>query len=67
VDLQLPKQQKQIQLPTFAKIEPPPPQRIFKEKTVTQISNDDSDEKATAIFKKRKIGIKNVRKRLTDD
>jgi len=64
----LPKQQKQIQLPTFAKIEPPPPQRIFKEKTVTQISNGDSDdEKATATFKKRKIGIKNVRKRTTDD
>ncbi|KAL6268736.1 hypothetical protein P5V15_001863 [Pogonomyrmex californicus] len=67
VDLQLPKQ-KQIQLPTFEKIEPPPPQRTFKEKTVTQISTGDSDDEGTPIiFKKRKIGNKNVRKRMNDD
>ncbi|XP_071565087.1 uncharacterized protein [Temnothorax nylanderi] len=68
VDLQLPKQQKQIQLPTFEKREPPPPQRTFKEKTITQINTGDSDdERAPTTFKKRKIGNKNVRKRTTDD
>lgn len=68
VDLQLPQKQKQIQLTIFEKIEPPPPQRIFKEKTVTQINIDDSDdESAPTTFKKRKIGNKNVRKRTTDD
>lgn len=60
--------QKQIQLPTFAKIKPPPPQRTFKEKTVTQISTGDSDDEGTSTtFKKRKIGNKSVRKRVTDD
>ncbi|KYN18676.1 WW domain-binding protein 4 [Trachymyrmex cornetzi] len=68
VDLQLPKQQKQIQLPTFTKIEPPPLQRTFKEKTVIQINTGNSDDEETATtFKKRKIGKKNVRKRTTDD
>ncbi|XP_070520265.1 WW domain-binding protein 4 isoform X2 [Cardiocondyla obscurior] len=68
VDLQLPKQEKQIQLPTFGRAEPPPRQRAFKEKTVTQISAGDSDnEEAVTTFKKRKIGNKNVRKRTTDD
>ncbi|XP_025992604.1 WW domain-binding protein 4 [Solenopsis invicta] len=68
IDLQLPKQQKQIQLPTFTKFEPPPLQRTFKEKTVTQISTGDSDdEEASTIFKKRKISNKSVRKRTTDD
>ncbi|XP_047343178.1 WW domain-binding protein 4 isoform X1 [Vespa velutina] len=68
VDLQLP-QQKQIQLPIFEKSEPPPPQRIFKEKTITTISTGDSDDEGSSlrIFKKRKIGNKNVRKRLEDD
>ncbi|KZC09072.1 WW domain-binding protein 4 [Dufourea novaeangliae] len=68
IDLQLP-QQKQTQLPVFEKAEPPrPPQRIFKEKTITQINTGDSDEdgRPTA-FKKRKIGNKCVRKRLNDD
>ncbi|XP_025159951.1 WW domain-binding protein 4 isoform X2 [Harpegnathos saltator] len=67
VDLQLP-QQKQIQLPTFGKMEPPPLQRAFKEKIVTQVSTGDSDDEGTSVtFKKRKIGNKNVRKRVTDD
>lgn len=67
VDLQLPKQ-KQIQLSIFEKIKPPPPQRTFKEKTVTQINMDDSDDEgAPTTFKRRKIGNKNVRKRTTDD
>ncbi|XP_011334134.1 WW domain-binding protein 4 [Ooceraea biroi] len=67
VDLQLPKQ-KQIQLPTFGKVEPPPPQKTFKEKTITQLSTGDSDdEELSTTFKKRKIGNKNVRKRTTDD
>lgn len=66
MDLQLPKQ-KQIQLPVFAKAEPPPPKRVFKEKTVTHISTGDSDdEKVSTVFKKRKFGKKNMRKR-TDD
>lgn len=66
VDLQLPKQ-KQIQLPVFDKAEPPPPKRVFKEKTVTHISTGDSDdEKVSTVFKKRKFGKKNMRKR-TDD
>lgn len=68
VDLQLPQKQKQIQLSVFEKMEPPPPQRIFKEKTVTQINIDNSDdESAPTTFKRRKIGNKNVRKRTTDD
>ncbi|XP_070168758.1 WW domain-binding protein 4 [Polyergus mexicanus] len=68
VDLQLPQKQKQIQLPMFEKTEPPPPQRTFKEKTVTQINIDDSDDEgAPATFKRRRIGNKNVRKRTTDD
>lgn len=68
VDLQLPQKQKQIQLPIFEKTEPPPPQRTFKEKIVTQINiNDSDDEGASTTFKKRKIGNKNVRKRTTDD
>ncbi|KOC68968.1 WW domain-binding protein 4 [Habropoda laboriosa] len=68
VDLQLP-QQKQMQLPVFEKAEPPPPvQRTFKEKTITQVETGDSDEDAKpTMFKKRKIANKNVRKRLTDD
>lgn len=67
VDLQLP-QQKQIQLPTFPKSEPPAPQRTFKEKTVEQINAGDSDDDGRpATFKKRKIGNKSVRKRVTDD
>ncbi|XP_011253882.1 WW domain-binding protein 4 [Camponotus floridanus] len=68
VDLQLPQKQKQIQLSVFEKIEPPPPQRIFKEKTITQIKIDNSDDESTpTTFKRRKIGNKNVRKRTTDD
>ncbi|KAH0946642.1 hypothetical protein HN011_006396 [Eciton burchellii] len=67
VDLQLPKQ-KQIQLPTFGKMEPPPLQRTFKEKTITQLStNDSDDEGSSTTFKKRKIGNKSVRKRTIDD
>lgn len=66
VDLQLP-QQKEVQLPVFVKSEPALPQRVFKEKTVTQISAGDSDGEQPTTFKKRKIGNKNVRKRLTDD
>lgn len=70
VDLQLPpRQQKQIQLPTFEKSEPPPPQRVFKEKTITRISTGDSDDEGLSktTFKKRKVGNKNVRKRFDDD
>ncbi|KAK2576977.1 hypothetical protein KPH14_011941 [Odynerus spinipes] len=70
VDLQLPPQRKQIQLPTFEKSEPPPPpQRTFKEKIITSISTGDSDGEGSSMttFKKRKIGNKNVRKRLDDD
>lgn len=67
MDLQLP-QQRQTQLPVFEKSEMPPVQRTFKEKTVTQIDAGDSDEDGQpTTFKKRKIGNKNVRKRLTDD
>ncbi|XP_012217528.1 WW domain-binding protein 4-like isoform X2 [Linepithema humile] len=67
VDLQLPKQ-KQILLPTFAKAEPPLVQRTFKEKIVTRINIGDSDnEEGPTIFKKRKIGNKNVRKRMNDN
>lgn len=67
IDLQLPKQ-KQIQLPTFEISEPPTLQRTFKEKVITQISTGDSDDEGTpTTFKKRKIGNKNVRKRMTDD
>ncbi|XP_017893632.1 WW domain-binding protein 4 isoform X2 [Ceratina calcarata] len=70
VDLQLPRQ-KQLQLPTFEEAEPPVVQRTFKEKTVTRINADDSDVdddygKPTT-FKKRRIGNKSVRKRLTDE
>lgn len=65
--MQLPKQ-KQIQLPTFEKAEPPLVQRTFKEKIVTQINTCDSDnEEGPTTFKKRKIGNKNVRKRMNDN
>jgi len=68
VDLQLPKQKQQIQLPTFEKTEPSLVQRTFKEKIVTQINTGDSDdEEGLTIFKKRKIGNKNVRKRVNDN
>ncbi|XP_015171824.1 PREDICTED: WW domain-binding protein 4 isoform X2 [Polistes dominula] len=68
IDLQLP-QQKQKNLPIFEKSEPVLPQRTFKEKTVTSILTKDSDEEDSlpSTFKKRKIGNKNVRKRLDDD
>ncbi|XP_076175148.1 uncharacterized protein LOC143150608 isoform X2 [Ptiloglossa arizonensis] len=67
VDLQLP-QQKQTQLPVFEKAEVPTVQRTFKERTIAQIDTGDSDEEGRpATFKKRKIGNKNVRKRLNDD
>lgn len=67
VDLQLP-QQKQVQLPVFEKAEPPTAQRTFKEKQITRIDAGDSDdERQPTTFKKRKIGNKNVRKRLADD
>lgn len=66
VDLQLPKQNK-VQLPVFALAEPPS-RRTFKEKTVTHVDAGDSDEDGKpTIFKKRKIGNKSVRKRVTDD
>ncbi|XP_076672763.1 uncharacterized protein LOC143371458 [Andrena cerasifolii] len=67
VDLQLPLQ-KQTQLPVFGKAEAPSAQRTFKEKTVAHIDTGDSDEeRQPATFKKRRIGNKNVRKRVTDD
>ncbi|XP_076766089.1 uncharacterized protein LOC143432964 isoform X2 [Xylocopa sonorina] len=69
VDLQLP-QQKQLQLPVFEKAEPPPSllQKTFKEKMITRLDmgGSDEDEQPTT-FKKRKIGEKSVRKRITDD
>lgn len=66
MDLQLPKQNK-VQLPVFALAEPPS-RRTFKEKTVTHVDAGDSDEDGKpTIFKKRKIGNKSVRKRVTDD
>jgi len=49
-------------------MEPPPLQRTFKEKTITQLNADDSDDEGSStIFKKRKIGNKSVRKRTIDD
>ncbi|XP_054003518.1 WW domain-binding protein 4 isoform X2 [Hylaeus anthracinus] len=67
VDLQLP-QHKQPQLPVFGKAEAPPVQRTFKEKILTQVDTGDSDEDSRpTTFKKRKIGNKNVRKRINDD
>ncbi|KAI4500603.1 hypothetical protein M0802_004195 [Mischocyttarus mexicanus] len=69
IDLQLPQQKPKQLLPTFEKSEPPPPQRIFKEKTLTSMSTVDSDDEGllSSTFKKRKIGNKNVRKRLEED
>lgn len=67
VDLQLP-EKKQIQMPVFTPAEPPPVlQRVFKEKTITQIDANDSDEDDSIKFKKRKFGNKNVRTRFNDD
>lgn len=69
VDLELPNKREimSIAVPTLEREAPPP--RIFKEKTVTKISIGDSDDETAApsTFKKRKFGIKNVRKRLDDD
>lgn len=66
IDLQLPKVKKPV-APTITFSGPPPPQRVFKEKTITHITTGNSDDEgATVSFKKRKLGSKNVRKR-TDD
>ncbi|XP_076655797.1 uncharacterized protein LOC143360643 isoform X2 [Halictus rubicundus] len=70
MDLQLPLQSQKPAAPLslFEKAEPPPPQKTFKEKTITRIDTGDSDgEHEPIAFKKRKIGNKNVRKRLNDD
>nr|XP_031845376.1 WW domain-binding protein 4 isoform X1 [Nomia melanderi] len=68
VDLQLPQQKLSAPLVTFEKAELPPAQKTFKEKTITRIETGDSDdEREPTGFKKRKIGNKNVRKRLNDD
>lgn len=69
VDFQLPQQkQLQLQLPVFEKTEPTSMQRTFKEKIITQIDVADSDDDGQPIkFKKRKVGNRNVRQRLTDD
>nr|XP_033327116.1 WW domain-binding protein 4 isoform X4 [Megalopta genalis] len=70
VDLQLPRLPQKTTAPVaaFDKAEPPPPQRTFKEKTVTRVDTGDSDgDYEPTAFKKRKIGNKNVRKRLNDD
>lgn len=67
VDFQLPQQkQLQLQLPVFEKTEPTSVQRTFKEKIITQIDDSDDDGQPTK-FKKRKVGNRNVRQRLTDD
>ncbi|XP_078037494.1 uncharacterized protein LOC144470349 isoform X2 [Augochlora pura] len=70
VDLQLPQlpQKTTAPVPAFDKAEPPPLQRTFKEKTITRVETGDSDgDLEPTSFKKRKIGNKNVRKRLNDD
>ncbi|XP_076296204.1 uncharacterized protein LOC143216744 [Lasioglossum baleicum] len=70
VDLQLPRLPQKVAAPVslIEKAEPPPPQRTFKEKTITRIDTGDSEGDFEPIaFKKRKIGNKNVRKRLNDD
>ncbi|XP_017757199.1 PREDICTED: WW domain-binding protein 4 isoform X2 [Eufriesea mexicana] len=69
LDFQLPQQnQLQIQLPVSKKTESQSFQRIFKEKTITQIEIPDINEGNQPIaFKKRKISNRNVRQRFTDD
>ncbi|XP_044002053.1 WW domain-binding protein 4 [Aphidius gifuensis] len=67
INLQLPEQRKVIEVKP--KQAAPVPVRIFKEKVVTKIHSDDSDDEgsSTPVFKKRKFGNKNTRKRLDDD
>lgn len=69
IDLQLPKKKPVIQVIKPETYEPPVPQRIFKEKTVTQISTGDSDDDICrpTTFKKRKFGNRNVRQRFDDN
>ncbi|XP_043268919.1 WW domain-binding protein 4 isoform X2 [Venturia canescens] len=68
VDLQLPKKKAPLVVPLLHNPDSAPSKRIFTEKVVTQLSDGDSDsEKVPTTFKKRKFGMKNVRKRMTDD
>lgn len=66
LDLQLPSlgNKEYGYVPVTTEIEPPP--RVFKEKTVTSLANDDVTIPNT--FKKRKFGGKrNARQRVDDD
>lgn len=67
VDLQLPERRKVVEVKP-KEFTPVIPIRKFEEKTVTKIHSGDSDgEGSTPVFKKRKFGNKNVRKRFDDD
>ncbi|XP_011499978.1 PREDICTED: WW domain-binding protein 4 [Ceratosolen solmsi marchali] len=66
IDFQLP----QVKAPvaTVINFEEPSSQKIFKEKAITHLRNSDSDDDGpTLSFKKRKLGNKNVRKRMIDN
>ncbi|OXU23176.1 hypothetical protein TSAR_012840, partial [Trichomalopsis sarcophagae] len=69
IDLQLPRAKvPSVPIITYTEPEPPQPSRVFKEKTITHVSTGDSDDEApTVSFKKRKLGSKNMRRRMTDD
>lgn len=57
VDLELPKQQNEIYY-AVSNVKPEEPVRVFKEKTVHSLESDD----IPSVFKKRKIGNRNIRK-----
>ncbi|XP_014235096.1 WW domain-binding protein 4 [Trichogramma pretiosum] len=67
INWQLPKVE-EPEAPVISCKDPPVVKREFKEKTVTHLSLDDSDdEKPVVSFKKRKISQKNVRKTTSID
>lgn len=68
IDLQLPEPTHQYVYVPAAHVEPEPPVKKFKEKTITALPVDDEGTDTINTFKKRKTAIKrNVRQRIDDE
>lgn len=68
VDLQLPEFSHQYVYVPAAHVEPEPPVRKFKEKTISSLPVDDEGSDTLNTFKKRKVAVKrNVRQRNDDE
>ncbi|XP_033224388.1 WW domain-binding protein 4 [Belonocnema kinseyi] len=67
IDWQLPTKKEAVAAPTLQIEQPPPSQRVFKEKTVKRIiTGSDDEEEIPSTFKKRNFGQKKLRKRISD-